>query len=97
MTRTEARSTSAGGLSSRGFTMPEPNPNEEIVCLATAGDTPEAHLWRQALEGEGIRCHVVGEYLGSFGVAPPGHPVPELWVLRQDAERARQILDRLRH
>lgn len=42
----------------------------------------------QALESEGNRCQVVGEYLGSFGVASPGHPVPEVWGLRQDAERA---------
>jgi hypothetical protein len=77
--------------------MPDFNPKDEIVRLATAGDPQEAHFWRQALEDEGIRCQVVGEYLGSFGVAPPGHPVPEVWVLRQDAERARQILDQLRH
>jgi Putative prokaryotic signal transducing protein len=81
----------------RSFTMPESKPSDDIVRLATAGDPQEAHLWRQALEGEGIRCHVVGEYLGSFGVAPPGHPVPEVWVLRRDAERARQILDQVQH
>jgi hypothetical protein len=65
---------------------------EEIVRLVTAGNPQEAHLWRQALEQEGIRCRVVGEYLGSFGVVPPGHPVPELWVHRDDAERAKTFL-----
>jgi hypothetical protein len=74
--------------------MLEPNPNDEIVRLAIARDPQEAHLWRQALGGdEAICCRVVGEFLGSFGVAPPGQPVPELWVRREDAERARRILD----
>ena len=68
---------------------------EEIVRLVTASSPQEAHLWRQALEDEGIRCRVVGEYLGSFGVVPPGHPVPELWVHQEDAERARAVLERL--
>jgi hypothetical protein len=66
--------------------------DEEVVRLVTASSPQEAHLWRQALEGQGIRCRVVGEYLGGFGVVPPGHPVPELWVHRQDAERAQAIL-----
>jgi hypothetical protein len=75
--------------------MPELNPHDKIIRLATAGDPQEAHLWRQALEEAGIGCQVVGEFLGSFGVAPPGHPVPELWVRQADAERARQILTEL--
>jgi hypothetical protein len=75
--------------------MSEPNPHENIVRLATARDPQEAEFWRQALEDEGIRCRVVGEFLGSFGVVPPGHPVPEVWVRQVDAERARQILDKL--
>ena len=70
-------------------------PGQEIVRLVTASSPQEAHLWRQALEGEGVRCLVVGEYLGSFGVVYPGHPVPELWVHQEDAERARAVLERL--
>jgi hypothetical protein len=66
---------------------------EGIVRLVTASSPQEAHLWRQALEHEGIRCRVVGEYLGSFGVVYPGHPVPELWVHKEDAERAQAILE----
>jgi hypothetical protein len=65
---------------------------EGIVRLVTASSPQEAHLWRQALEDEGIRCRVVGEYIGSFGVVYPGHPVPELWVHKEDAERAQAIL-----
>ena len=70
-------------------------PGQEIVRLVTASRPQEAHLWRQALEDEGVRCQVVGEYLGSFGVVYPGHPVPELWVHQEDAERARAVLERL--
>ena len=75
--------------------MTKPNPTDNIVRLATARDPQEAHLWRQELEDKNVRCRVVGEILGSFGVAPPGYPVPEIWVLQEDAERARQILERL--
>jgi hypothetical protein len=69
--------------------------DEEIVRLVTAGSPQEAHLWRQALEAEGIRCRVVGEYLGSLGVYPGHFAVPELWVHRGDVERARVVLDGL--
>jgi hypothetical protein len=68
---------------------------DEIVRLATASSPQEAHLWRQALEDEGIHCQVVGEYLGGFGIVPPGHPVPELWVHREQAERAQAVLEEL--
>ena len=64
--------------------------------LVTASSPQEAHLWRQALEDEGIRCRVVGECLGTFGVVYPGHPVPELWVHQEDAERAQAILEGFR-
>ena len=40
---------------------------------------------------------MVGEYLGGFGVVYPGHPVPELWVHRDDAERARAVLEALQN
>ena len=74
-----------------------PNRNADaIVRLVIAGSPQEAQLWRQALEEEGISCRVVGEYLGSFGIVPPGHPVPELWVHQEDAERAQAILKGLR-
>ena len=57
---------------------------DEVVRLVTASSPREAQRWRQALEGRGIPCQVVGEYLGGFGVVYPGHPVPELWVRRCD-------------
>ena len=59
----------------------------------TARSPPEARLWRQALEGQGIPRRVVGDYLGGFGVVYPGHPGPELWVRRDDAEHAQAILE----
>jgi hypothetical protein len=68
---------------------------DEIVRLVTASNPQQAHLWRQALEDQGIRYRVVGEYLGSFGVVPPGYPVAELWVHQEDAERAQGILEGL--
>jgi hypothetical protein len=64
----------------------------------TASNPQEAHLWRQALEDQGIRCRVVGEYLGGFAVVPPAYPVPEnlLLIHQEDAERAQSILQGLR-
>jgi hypothetical protein len=69
---------------------------DEVVQLVTASDPQQARLWRQALEDQGIRCPVAGKYLGGFAVAPPGYPVPELWVHQEDAERAQAILAGLR-
>ena len=66
--------------------------NDRIVRLATASNPQEAALWQQSLEVEGIRCRVVGEYLGSFGIVYPGSVQPELWVFQADVERARAIL-----
>jgi hypothetical protein len=40
---------------------------EEVVRLVTAGSPWEAHRWRQALEGGGVRCRVVGEASASPG------------------------------
>jgi carbon storage regulator CsrA len=68
---------------------------EEVVRLVTAGSPQEAHRWRQALEGQGIGCRVVGEPPGGFGVVYPGHPVPELWVHRDHAARAQAVLQGL--
>ncbi len=66
-------------------------PGDEIVRLTTARNLQEAHLWKQALEQEGIRCQVVGDYLTE---APEGvHPFcSELWVFGNDVEKAKAIL-----
>ena len=65
---------------------------DRIVRLATATNPQEAALWQQALEAEGIRCRVVGETLGSFGVVYPGSVQPEIWVFESDVDRARAVL-----
>jgi hypothetical protein len=66
--------------------------NDEIVCLATASNPQEAHTWRQALEDEGIRCQVVGDYLDAGVGDIPGFRA-ELWVHREDVEKARTLLE----
>jgi carbon storage regulator len=66
---------------------------DDIVPLATACSRRGAHRRRQKLEDEVIRCQLVGENLGGFGIIPPGHQVPELWVYREYAERATAILN----
>jgi hypothetical protein len=66
--------------------------DDRIVRLATASSPQEAALWQQALEAEGIRCRVVGEALGSFGVIYPGSVQPEIWVFESDVDRDRGVL-----
>jgi hypothetical protein len=63
-----------------------------IVRLATASNPQEASLWQQALETEGVRCRIVGEMLGSFGVVYPGSVRPEIWVFESELDRARAVL-----
>jgi CheY-like chemotaxis protein len=92
--RPETRGSHEATLTRKAKKMPDRN-GEEIVRLVTASSPQEAHLRRQALEDQGIRCRVVGEYLGGFGVVYPEHPVPELWVHRDDARRAQAVLEEL--
>jgi hypothetical protein len=66
--------------------------DDRIIRLATAANPQEAALWKQSLEAEGIRCRVVGEMLGSFGVVYPGSVQPEIWVFESDVERAKAVL-----
>ena len=63
---------------------------DDIIRVATARTPIEAHIWRQALETEGLRCEVVGDYLFSAEAGVPY--TPELWVRRRDADLARAIL-----
>ena len=64
--------------------------DNEIICVAKARHPMEAHIWRQALEAEGLHCEVVGEYLLSGEVGTPA--ATELWVHRRNADLARAIL-----
>jgi hypothetical protein len=66
--------------------------DDRIVRLATASNPLEATPWQQALKTAGVRCRVVGEMLGSFGVVYPGSVRPEIWVFESDWDRARAVL-----
>src|SRR5207249_4298807 len=65
--------------------------NDEVVRVATAANPVQAHTFRQALEEEGIRCQVVGEYLDAAIGDIPGVS-PEIWVHKRDLARAEEIL-----
>jgi Putative prokaryotic signal transducing protein len=68
--------------------------DDDVICLASARNLQVAHMWWAALEEEGVRCQVVGDYLTAgidVGVAPNHHP--ELWVHRGEFDRARAILE----
>ena len=67
------------------------DPQEDIVRLVTAPTPAQAHIWQQALQAEGIRCHVVGDYLDAGLGDLPGMSA-ELWVHRDDLARAEEIL-----
>jgi hypothetical protein len=63
----------------------------DLVRLAAAANPFQAHVWQQALEQEGIRCQVLGDYLDAgFGDIPG--MMAEVWVESADATRAEAIL-----
>ena len=66
--------------------------DDDVVRLATASPPFEAHVWQQALEEENIQCKVVGDYLDAGLGDVPGIR-PEIWVHRDDFDRAKAILD----
>ena len=70
--------------------------DDVIVRVATATNATEAHLWRQALEDEGISAKVVGDLLDAGFGEMPGTQA-EVWVHRDDVERASAFLEAHRH
>ncbi|HXG08326.1 MAG TPA: DUF2007 domain-containing protein [Gemmataceae bacterium] len=64
---------------------------DNIVRLATASNPFQAHVWEQALKREGIRCKVVGDYLDA-GIGDVPGVRAEVWVHRDDLERARAVV-----
>ena len=48
----------------------------EMVRLAAAANPFQAHVWQQALQREGIRCQVLGDYLGAGVGYIPSWNVP---------------------
>jgi ABC-type taurine transport system substrate-binding protein len=69
---------------------------DDVVCLAKASNPQEAYVWRQALEEEGIQSRVVGDYLDA-GVGDVSGIRPEVWVHRNDFDRARALLESHEH
>ena len=67
----------------------------EIVRLAGAANPFQAHIWQQALQQEGIRCQVLGDYLDAGIGDIPGMGA-EVWVEAADLARAEAILDQHR-
>jgi len=66
---------------------------EEIVRLVTAPNPAQAHIWEEALQAEGIRCKVVGDFLDA-GVGDVPGLTAELWIHRKDLARAEEVLRR---
>jgi hypothetical protein len=67
----------------------------DLVRLAAAANSFQAHIWQQALEQEGIRCQVLGDYLDAGIGDIPGMRA-EVWVETADLARAEAILDQHR-
>ena len=63
----------------------------DLVRLAAAANPFQAHIWQQALEQEGIRCQVLGDYLDAGIGDIPGFSA-EVWVETADLARAEAIL-----
>ena len=63
----------------------------DVVRLAAAANPFQAHIWQQALEQEGIRCQVLGDYLDAGIGDIPGMSA-EVWVEAADLVRAEAIL-----
>jgi Putative prokaryotic signal transducing protein len=70
--------------------------HDEIVRLATAANPFQAHIWQQALQQEGIRCQVLGDYLDAGLGDIPGFSA-EVWVGTADLARAEAILGQHRN
>jgi hypothetical protein len=67
---------------------------DDIVRAVSTTNYVQAHIWEQALRAEGIECKVVGDYLMTGAVGGlPGVPA-EIWVRRDDLERALEVLKR---
>ena len=63
----------------------------DLVRLASAANPMLAHIWQQALEQEGIRCQVLGDYLDAGLGDIPGLSA-EVWVEAADFAQAETIL-----
>jgi len=64
----------------------------DLVRFAAAANPFEAHIWQQALEHEGIRAQVLGDYLNA-GIGDIPGMMAEVWVQAADVARAEAILE----
>jgi hypothetical protein len=71
--------------------MSSENDRDEIVRLAHAVNPVEAHIWEEALQAEGIKCRVTGDYL-DVGIGNIPGLRAEVWVRKEDLPRAEEIL-----
>ena len=72
----------------------EKEPSEDphdLVRLAAAANSAQAHIWQQGLEQEGIRCQVLGDDLEAGFGDLQGFSA-EVWVEAADVARAEAIL-----
>jgi hypothetical protein len=63
----------------------------DIVCVATTPNRDLAHVWRDALEAEGIACQV-GDQV-TFWLDNMTWALTDVWVHRANAHQAREILE----
>ena len=78
------------GISELEVVMPV-EPKNDLVRLAKAPNPAVAHIWQNALQEEGIRCEVLGDFLEA-GFGDISGLSAELWVEPTDAARAGEIL-----
>jgi len=62
------------------------------VVIAQTTDHALAHIWRTALEAEGIPAFVSGEFLGRPYAGIPQVAAVTVTVFEEDAERAAALL-----
>jgi hypothetical protein len=65
--------------------------HHDLVRLAAAANSAQAHIWQQGLEQEGIRCKVLGDDLEAGFGELQGFSA-EVWVETADFARAQEIL-----
>jgi putative signal transducing protein len=69
------------------------NAEGTFVKLVTASGMPEADLWKAVLESAGITVHLRNDAIGSLlGVTSDTLGAVDLWVPKEDAARALEIL-----
>ena len=73
--------------------MTDQQDHAEFVKLITAAGLTEADLWKAVLEANGIVCHLRSEALAALEPLTIGtYASVDLWVPKEDAARALQIL-----